>query len=318
MIWRRICRTDVPVLFDTYLTAMGCELVGVNAAREAWDSLIKTPGFAGAIVERRGSDGRSQMVGFGASVFISEQFAVREMRALRPGLNARIISEFLARTNSVLNKAQIAEENAGDGLNVAILFGRWMPERLAPEEVPEVEFYLASAFVELHAGYRLKRMLTELRDAQDIGYVDASRIWRRVSYAQGDTGSNTPGALGIIETKDVLALPGSAVAPLFQGPLPLLGLRPSDQELLSAVLKGATDRELAQILRITVPAVKRRWEDIYHRIKSLDVDLGPGFHSEPNGGKRGPQKRHRLLAYLRQHPEELRPFTSKSLSARSG
>ena len=85
----------------------------------------------------------------------------------------------------------------------------------------------------------------------------------------------------------------------------MLRLSGADQELLWAALEGQTDAKLAVSLHLTMPAVKARWRSIFARFARLKPEVAPEFHGE---GSRGPQKRHRILAYLREHPEELRPF----------
>jgi hypothetical protein len=55
--------------------------------------------------------------------------------------------------------------------------------------------------------------------------------------------------------------------------------------------------------------VKKRWHAIYDRVADVDSELLPppvadGVYSS----SRGAERRRHLLNYLRQHPEELRPF----------
>jgi len=165
---------------------------------------------------------------------------------------------------------------------------------------------LAGSFAELHLGYQLKRMLTELADFQDLNFAKASRLWRTIPHPDLKDCESTH--LGIIETADVQALAGSVLAPLFKKNVPKLNLRPNDKELLLVALDGCTDEVIAKRLNITVPAVKRRWEDIYGRISSNPIDLEFPSETQRRNGRRGAQKRHLLLAYVRQHREELRPY----------
>jgi len=65
------------------------------------------------------------------------------------------------------------------------------------------------------------------------------------------------------------------------------------QRLLVAALRGLTDDELSDDLMVSHSAVKNAWRSIYAR---------------------GKQKRQRLLAYLRERPEELRPFARKLIA----
>ena len=74
-------------------------------------------------------------------------------------------------------------------------------------------------------------------------------------------------------------------------------------------LEGIDDATAAKALFVTLPAIKRRWQNIFHRVGALMPDLCP-----PDGdGTRGIQKRQRILAYVRNYPEELRPFDFRKI-----
>jgi hypothetical protein len=63
-------------------------------------------------------------------------------------------------------------------------------------------------------------------------------------------------------------------------------------------------RRLRILLFVTVPAIKRRWASLVARVAAMRPDLCP-----PDAdGTSGIQKRQRVLAYVRNHPQELRPF----------
>jgi hypothetical protein len=100
-------------------------------------------------------------------------------------------------------------------------------------------------------------------------------------------------------------MPGSVGNILFSVRKPALRLRDSDQQLLLAALRGATDQELASGLGFSLSAVKARWRSAIARVEETMPDLVCDAVSHEG---RGAQKRHRVLAYVRSHPEELRPF----------
>jgi hypothetical protein len=55
--------------------------------------------------------------------------------------------------------------------------------------------------------------------------------------------------------------------------------------------------------------VKKLWRLVHQRA----LDAMPHLFDEAgasDGGTRGPEKRRTLLQYLRQHPEELRPYSA--------
>jgi len=89
----------------------------------------------------------------------------------------------------------------------------------------------------------------------------------------------------------------------------VLRLRDSDQQLLLAALRGATDTELVTELGVKLSAVKARWRSTFARIAEAMPDMVSDVNDHEG---RGPQKRHKVLSYLRSHPEELRPYDWKT------
>jgi len=78
-------------------------------------------------------------------------------------------------------------------------------------------------------------------------------------------------------------------------------------------MNGSTDWELATQLGISVAAVKKSWRDIYGRVHDRIPKLFPSEgHEKQLGSERGKAKKARLLAYVREHPEELRPIARKA------
>jgi hypothetical protein len=122
---------------------------------------------------------------------------------------------------------------------------------------------------------------------------------------------NRDRALFVVTRDDAMAVTGSIGAIVFSHREPILGLRLSEQQLLTAALKVSTDEELARELRLKLPTVKKRWASAFERISLTKPDLIPTSDRSANCQTRGRQKRHLLLAYVRQHPEELRPYLAK-------
>jgi hypothetical protein len=57
------------------------------------------------------------------------------------------------------------------------------------------------------------------------------------------------------------------------------------------------------------------WVSIYQRVEDCLPELiGDPLRSDLPASGRGREKRRRLLAYLREHPEELRPVSRKLLA----
>lgn len=99
---------------------------------------------------------------------------------------------------------------------------------------------------------------------------------------------------------------------------PRFGLARGEQRLLARALGGGTDAELADELQVSLSAVKKTWTSIYRRVALHDEVLALGTDREVEGD-RGPEKKHKIIAYIHEHPEELRPVSLKLLEqAREG
>ena len=110
------------------------------------------------------------------------------------------------------------------------------------------------------------------------------------------------------------SLGGSWVGSLFLYAPPRFSFRRSEQRLLFLALDGGTDKELADELGISLSAVKKTWRMIYDRVAACQPELIPSnSQADAWTQDRGKQKKQRLLAYLREHPEELRPVSRKLL-----
>ena len=106
---------------------------------------------------------------------------------------------------------------------------------------------------------------------------------------------------------------GSWISTIFRHEPPRLGLTRKQQRLLTTAMNGDTDAELAEELGVSVAAVKKSWRDIYDRVH----DCIPGlFPSEGSYGQldkeRGKAKKHRLLSYVREHPQGTSPDYAKN------
>jgi DNA-binding NarL/FixJ family response regulator len=99
---------------------------------------------------------------------------------------------------------------------------------------------------------------------------------------------------------------------------PMLGLSPAEQQLLLLALRNVSDADCAILLGLSPHTVKMRWRQVFERIGERRPELlGPGGLPGPDDGLRGPEKRRHLLAYLRQHMEELRPREGPTPAAKT-
>ena len=301
MYWRPIREADLLTCLELQPASLGDQIVGRDAALRAWKSLLRDPAFCGTVLESEVPVAGNKIVGCGLGVFVQEAFAVREMTDPKPGLNSRILASIVNRKPVILSVTEIGAGNAVNGLSFVNLYGTWREGALDPHQLAEVHALLGTSFLEHLAGYRFERVLKEAVGAAAIAFARSVGTYRLVAeFAEAAS------ALAVLTRESALAAPYSLAATLYRYRAPVLRLRPAEQTLLIAALSGKTDSELSADLGLTVEATKKRWLSIFARVDQFLPEILN--HTDPDGSGRGPQKRHRVLAYIRAHPEELRPF----------
>jgi len=289
---------------------IGEELVGRTRAIEIWRGLVSSRCFSSTVIEAAWPPGGHRIVGFGSAVFVSRAFALAELSDPSPGVNSRIIASIDSGCSVVLSEAQLRFGNTRDGLDMVILFSSWRQNVLSPEGVSEVSSTMSSRFLERHLGYRFHRLMLETVGAAEAAHNEAMHMWRLVRKFDGP--DQVTRSLWVITQEEALSMTGSVGNLLFHPKEPpVFRLRDADQQLLLAAMSGLTDEELSSKLGLSLTGIKKRWISIFERTIDVRPDLFPrlgGLDLNVNDQKRGRQKRHHVLAYVRSHPEELRPF----------
>jgi hypothetical protein len=302
MYWRPIRESDLSECLDIQPACLGDRIVGRSAALRVWKGLLDNPSFLANVIESERLLGGHKIVACGMGVFVTRAFADREIRNPQPGLNSRIIAGIASGESIVLSRAQIGVGNAGDGIDFVNMYGTWRDRIMNADQLSEVQTLLGSSFVEHFAGYRFNRVLKEAIGHSQIALARATGTYRvAAEFPESES------ALVFVTRESVLAAPYSVAATMYRYDPPVLRLRPAEQTLLAAALAGKTDAELSVDLGLSIEAIKRRWMSIFARVD----EFKPGISSraDPDSEGRGPQKRHRIVAYVRTHPEELRPFS---------
>jgi len=300
MKWRAACADDLIECLGIEPRHLGHQIVGCERALTIWSALLRSRSFNSTVLVADISGFANRIIGFGSSVFVTADFATQELQQPRPGLNDRLIASVASGRSVVRPESELG--CAGDALDIVILSGNWLGEGLSPEQVAEAQMRLAYIFVECHVGYRLNRILCEATgDPQYRSLESSGGVWRKV---EGFTGDRTL----FVMTRDARLVNGSLAASLFRYKEPVLHLRDTDKHLLVEALHGGTDGELAVRLNLSSSSIKKRWRSLFERIADARPDLLPEGDDKGWNGSRGLQKRHHVLAYVRSHPEELRPF----------
>jgi hypothetical protein len=276
--------------------------VGRSTALRIWKGFLHEPSFLANVIESERPIAGRRIVACGMGVFVMKAFADREIKAPQPGLNSRIIAAVAAEESILLSRAQIAAGNSGEGIDFVNMYGMWREGIMNADQLAEVHALLGTSFVEHFAGYRFNRVFKEAVGQSSIALARATGTYRIVAEFK-----KSESALAVATRESVLTAPYSVAAALYRYQAPELHLRPAEQSLLAAALVGKTDAELSEDLGLSIEAIKKRWMSIFDRIDEFKPEILSRTGADSDG--RGPQKRHRVVAYIRSHPEELRPFS---------
>jgi hypothetical protein len=295
---------------------------------EAWYRLLQCEGYFANVIQADDVP-HSPICFLEVAVVLQDEF-VREMKTpphfwVGPELTRRVMNG----ESPVLTGKQLRDANSRDGLNLVTWEGCIRP---GYEGHSELHRSMMAFFIEVHRGYLWKEVIAsqaESSDRVDFTLKTGGFLWDPVAgyVSTPQIGPaeivNRPHVFGItreLERSRKCNWGGSWVGSVFDYDAPVLGLSRSQQRLLHNALSGATDDDLAGALETSLPVVKKMWVSIYHRVE----DCLPALIPTPLGpyaltSCRGKEKRRSLLAYLRQHPEELRPYSRKvSLQAAAG
>jgi hypothetical protein len=167
-------------------------------------------------------------------------------------------------------------------------------------------------------GYRIKEFLADpvgretsqwMLDAGTRLRRDYSNYFRKNGLSKPEL-SQRPYLIGLTR-KEAFAHPGGSIAGLFIYIPPRFGFNRSQRMLLQHALMGATCDNAAASLSVSPWTVKKRWRAIYDRVADVDSELlSPSIAYGAHSLSRGMEGRRRLLNYLRQDLEELRPYKS--------
>ncbi len=279
-----------------------------------WRRLMAEEALLSVMVEDDNCPPESRLRAFSFSVFVTDAFAEEAKTALPPGLSGHLHAQTLAGASPILSHSAIGRANARGGLTVVLNPFGYASDGSDTALIEAAETMFRCLFSH-HAGYQIKELLLEnyYRDWAVRNMEPGLKVRAEHASLPGPAHPPEPPVLLGLTHEEAFATLGNRFFPLFLHTRPRLGFRRSEQRLLRRALHGGTNEEIAQTLSISLSAVKKSWEAIYARAAETAPELIYLSASEeaadgPTEKTRGAGKKDRLLAYLRQHPEELRPY----------
>lgn len=273
-----------------------------------WRVLLENPATLSFVVEDGTRPPERRLIGCGQLAFVTDRFVQWARSAPLPRVNVQATHPLPDGTWPLLTLPEVARGNGGGGLNG--LFTRWSRANplLRPEEQRLLGRFMHDAGLTLTRGYQFQELLIEaIGEAARDSALYAGFLER---CAMPDSQECVPPAkrpfLMGLTREEAHRREGSVMSHYFIYTPPRFGFTPEQQKMLRLChrLPEASDEALAQALGEPPATVKNRWRAIYGRMMDADPDLLPVRESRA----RGLEKKRRVLQYLREHPEELRPY----------
>lgn len=267
-----------------------------------WTRLLGQPGFNADLIEDVRRPEGDHVVGLGMSLALDAVWQAR-LREAPPACASAALYEALHRGDyAPPDDKALATLNARGEVSFIVLHYAQAETDLNEADTLELLSAAMHLFRGAHAGYRLRELYQE-GVGQEGEYL-ASMGFRLRTPERPDTAIRL---YGLNRDEATRQLPGTPVRDAFQFTPPLIGFAGAERRLLRLAVTDLTDEQIGSELGLSIHTIRKLWKDVNARALGRLPQL---FDDSANAqeGARGPEKRRVLLHYLRQHPEELRPF----------
>ncbi|WP_129644695.1 hypothetical protein [Peristeroidobacter agariperforans] len=309
---RPIARRDFAEALELLPPWVGLDDNQRREVAEAWHWLVNEPSMLAGVIEDMALPPGQRIQAAGATLIVPR--SLRQTLDLdgRPQafITRRIYRGLCDGSIKPMTDREIGMENARGELTMLILHFSQRDYDIANPYVQSVIACAQDTFRMFHEGYNLRAVYYETGEINDRVAVASGFIRRQYAdsvMAQHLPPEHQPALYGLTREQAQTLLPGSPARNCFQNQPPLFTFSASQRRLLWFALFDDSDDTLMPLLDVSVHGLKKLWRGIYERIE----DRMPEFFGDAAGGdegKRGPEKRRQVLAYVRQRPEELRPW----------
>lgn len=313
MLSRPTARADLAECFELLPPWLGLDAEARHRLPALWETLVDEVSLVSGVIEDHAQPPGKRIQGWGVTLALPASLVTSLAIATDPTpyLSRRIYVSLLDGSFVPMDDRALGRANArGDLVPMALHYSMRSADLTDPY-VHNVLTTANDAFRSLHAGLNPQAIYYESTVYNKPMLAAAG--YRVRPYADASPIAHLPPELrpilaGLTRSEAVHCLPGTSVRQVFDHYPPLFSLTLMQRRLLRLAL--FTDDDAAHMLSLAVSAhgLKKLWRGIYEKVE----DALPGFFGEAAteaDGKRGPEKRRQVLAYVRQRAEELQPWS---------
>jgi DNA-binding CsgD family transcriptional regulator len=287
-----------------------------TALPDVLDRLIEEERLIGGLIEEFDAVSESwRMAGLSMSAFVDPTFRANYVQNPYPCLTSSLLVRCARGEYGVfLDRLAQAEGNLGQGLDQVMLDYHQDPMDWTSPEGRRIMTTFFPFFLQAHRGYNIKSMMVEAGVPYEPMAVGAGyRLVHRMCMGERESsiivprGASEERALFSVTRAEAEQLPPSSpISALFTYHPPKFRFTPAEQRVLGRAIEGLTDDEIAAALEVSRDAIKQLWRSIYdHAMMVMPELIARGGAGE--GGARGQEKRRRIVSFVRDNAQELRP-----------
>lgn len=292
---------------------LGFDAVERERLSRWWSRMVDGPGMLSGVIEDTALPAGQRIQGWGVSIIVPPalQEQLQLGRAPRSHLARRAYAALLGGV-ALLDDREIGRLNARGELVLLVMHFALRHVDLADPYTLKVIASANDSFRAFHDGYQWQAMYYEnLASAAPIALQSGFQAAQFADEAElaSRPPDQRPALFALTREQALAQMPGTTARNCFEWQAPRFRFNAAQRRLLFNALCDEHDDALMALLDVSVHGLKKLWRGIYERIEAVE----PEFFGEPAGGddgKRGPEKRRQVLAYVRQRPEELRPWAS--------
>ncbi|RCW76074.1 hypothetical protein [Pseudorhodoferax soli] len=279
-----------------------------------WQQLLQHPGFNADVIEDVSAPAGQRVQAVGMAVALDARWQQRLRQAPQPWLARQLYAELLDGRTRPPSERELARANGSRGVDEGVSFMvLHYQQRNMDIGNPQAVAVISAAVTAMrlaHAGHRVREIFQEAWQGEhpymhSIGFVQRSA---HNTAATGSAAHTAPELFSLCRAEALRKLPGFQIREIFEHCTPIFGFRGAEQRLLRRALSDEPDELIVSLLGISPHTLKKLWRSIYQRVEDRFPSLLAEAAAVGAEGVRGPEKRRTLMRYLRQHPEEIRPY----------
>lgn len=312
--YRPMLERDIPDCLQLLPPHLGLSPAQQAALPALWSRLIDAPSLIAGVMEDSALPEGERIQSWGVTIALPQAMVHALALDAAPSgfVGRRIYAALLDGTLVPMNDREIGLDNARGELVLLILHYSLRQTNLNDPYVHKLVAIGNDAFRAFHDGYQLRAIYFETSAADEPialssgfnvrHFVDADRLRDLAPPLR-------PMLFALTRDEARQCLPGSPARNSFEHQPPRFRFNATQRRLLWHALFDDSDDGLQPLLNVSNHGLKKLWRGVYDRIGDVEPEFF-GDTANDEDGKRGPEKRRLVLAYMRQRPEELRPWVA--------